>query len=92
MANGGTRVACASKIPRRRAVRARVGVLEDVLEPAGGGLVRLAAMTQLGNGLYDAGHTRTRCPWKRPSLPRSGALAHQKKHSRRAEQSCELVC
>ena len=44
-----------ARVPRRRAVRARVGVLEDVRGAAGGRLGS-AAMTQLGNGLADALH------------------------------------
>ena len=49
-------------VPRRRGVRARVGVLEDVRGSAGGGPARRMAMTQLGNGLSEADLTRTRCP------------------------------
>ena len=45
-----------ARVPRRCAVRARVGVLEDVLGPAGGGPVRGMAMHQLGKGLFEADH------------------------------------
>ena len=72
---------CEQRSPRRRGVRARVGVLEDV---RGGGRRRTGlgklymAMSVLGNGLSEANTTRTRCPCERPSCLRSGALAHQK--------------
>ena len=45
-----------ARVPRRRAMRARVGVLEDVRRAAGEGLARGMAMNQLGNGLSAAGH------------------------------------
>ena len=46
-----------ARLPRRRVVRSRVGVLEDVRGAAGGGrTARIMAMNALGNGLYAAKH------------------------------------
>ena len=45
-----------ARLPRRRAVRARVGVLEDVRGAAGDGLGSGLAMNVLGNGLSAAKH------------------------------------
>ena len=46
-----------ARVPRRRGVRARVGVLEDVRGAAGGRDWESAcAMNVLGNGLSDAEH------------------------------------
>ena len=45
-----------AKVPRRRALCARVGVLEDVLGAAGEGLGSGSAMGALGGGLSAAGH------------------------------------
>ena len=49
----GTIVACASKTPRRRVPRARVGVLEGTGRPEGEALG--AGDDELGNGLNEAG-------------------------------------
>ena len=58
-----------AKIPRRRALRARVGVLEDVRGAAGGGQGSTSlAMTMLGNGLSASNATRTRCPCREAEL------------------------
>ena len=45
-----------AKLPRRRARRARVGVLEDVPGPARGDWARRLAINQLGNGLSETDH------------------------------------
>ena len=65
-------------LPRRRAVRARMGVLEDVRGAAGGDSARRNAMTQLGNGLDNARHHEDELSVREAELAMSGALAHQK--------------
>ena len=64
-------------VPRRRGVRARVGVLENVPGAAGDGQSS-EGRWMLGNGLCVQTTTRTRCPCKRPSCLCISALAYQK--------------
>ena len=80
-----------ARIPRRREVRARVGVLEDVRGPAGDGFARCMAMTVLGNGLSAAAHDEDALSVKETELSIRGALAYQNTYSFSAGQSCEHV-
>ena len=82
-----------TRLPRRRVLRARMGVLEDVRGAAGGDEVLSLAMSLLANGLYDASQHEDALPVQeaRLSMLRS-ALVTQKKQSRRAEQPRDDVC
>ncbi|CAH0375661.1 unnamed protein product, partial [Pelagomonas calceolata] len=53
-----TRWYTCTRLPRRRGVRARVGVLEDILGAAGGGCGSVLALRQLGNGLHGGDHDK----------------------------------
>ena len=59
-------------VPRRRAVRARMGVLEDVRGAAGGGPGSVHAMKMLGNGL-----SRCRTPERGRVVRERGRVGHE---------------
>ena len=63
-----------ARLPRRREMRARLGLLEDVRGAAGGGRFAGLAIDQLGNGLVRCRST-TRSICVRADLAVSGALA-----------------
>ena len=67
-------------------VCARVGLLEAALGAAGDELVRISAMTQLGNGLTAAARHEDALSVREAELAILRRLAHQKKRRYRALQ------
>ena len=79
---GGTCSLCEQDLPRRRAVRARVGVLEDVRGAAGDGRASAHGDERAWERFIRAEeHHEDALSVKRPSCLCGGALAHQKNKS-----------
>ena len=80
-----------ARLPRRRGMRARMGLLEDVRGAAGDGPGSAKCDDVLGNGLLAANHYEDALSVQEAELSMMRRVGAPEEHSRRSGQSCEYV-